>query len=188
MRYGGLYLIAIDFNGGLGYLAMRRLPISGGCLTISDEIIEIDKSVGSTIGHIWNHSKIMSLVLILGALYLVATAILGSSFSRLLVIVGVVVLVGYFSLAFFIHKFFRDNVTTDKIIPRDAVEMIVYKEGGWIRQPNLAIIYTEDGERMGRNVFLLPSWLGEDAPLERILPAVEEENIDTKSVNEVNMA
>ena len=167
---------------------MRRLPISGGCLTISDETIEIDKSLGGTVGHIWNHSKIVSMILILGVVYLVASAILGSSFSRLLVILGVVVLVGYFSLAFVIHKFFKDNVTTDKTIPRNAVEMIVYKEGGWIRQPNLAIIYIEDGKRMGRNVFLLPSWLGEDAPLERILPAIEEENIDTKPANEVNMA
>jgi len=153
---------------------------------ISDDVIEIDTSISSTVGHIWSHSKIVSLALIFGLVYLVATAISGSSFSRLLVVFGVIALVGWFSLAVFIQKFFRDNVTTDNTIPRDAIELIAYKEGGLVRQPNLTVIYTEDGEQMGRNIFLLPGWLGENAPLKRILPLLEEEGLDTKPVEEVN--
>ena len=165
---------------------MRQLPIAGGSILIGDDEVEIDTSIGRSFLNFWKHNKIGVMVLTLGLVFIVATAVRGSTFSRILVLLIPASLIAYFGVALAINKIYRPNITTDTIIPRSAIKAVVYKKGSKVQRPTFAFIYMVDEEQKGRNVFLLPEWMGEDAPLERILPVLEEEGIETKSVEEVD--
>lgn len=164
---------------------MRRLPIAGGSILIGDEVIEINTSINESFRHFWEHNRIGVVALTVGFAFIVVTAIRGSLLSRVLLLLMLLSLVAYFGIAIGVNKIFRPEVTLDTTIPRDAIELVVYNKGGKIRRPEFAFIYVIDEEQKGRNVFLLPRWMGEDAPLERILPVFEEEGMDTKPVEEV---
>ena len=166
---------------------MKRLAVAGGHVLITEDTVEADISVPKAVWRFYQESKLLSVVLLLGLVALSVGAMLGYPPGiRIIISLGAAALVGWMIIAFIINKVFRPHVTVDKTIPRDAIKSIVYKEGGMIRRPSFAIVYLKDGEQKARDVFLLPSLLGDDAPLERVLPAFEEAGIETKSVDEID--
>jgi hypothetical protein len=166
---------------------MKRLAVAGGHVLITEDAVKADISVSKAAWRFYQESKLLSVVLLLGLVALSLAAVFGyPPGARIIVLLGAAALVGWMILAFVINKIFRPHVTADGTIPRDAIKLIVYKEGGMIRRPSFAIVYLKDGEQKARDVFLFPSLFGNDAPLERVLPAFEEAGIETKPVDEID--
>jgi hypothetical protein len=168
---------------------MKRTPVAGGHLIITDEVVEADVSVAKSIQRIYHQSKLLSGGLIVAV---IAVAIAGiveyPPGSRRIIAGGILLLMGYIVLGYAINKIFRPHVSSETTIPREMIELIAYKEGGTIRRPSIAIVYQTDGTRKATNVFLSPGLLAEDAPLDRVLSVFEAAGIETKSVEEMKKA
>ena len=165
---------------------MHRLPVVGGYVEITDDVVEADISVPKAFYRFYEQTKIESGALTLAVVALALAAVFEyPPGSRVIVAFGVIVLAGYLLLAFLVNEVFRPYITTERMIPRDAIKLIAYKEGGKLRRPSFAIVYTENGDQKARNVFLFPELIGKDDPLDRVLPPFQEAGIETKPVSEV---
>lgn len=165
---------------------MERLPVAGGHVVIKDRVVETDLSIINAMQRLHQQSRVISWGLILSVAFLALAAVVGYPPGiRVIVLVGILILVAYVIAAFSINKFLRPQISREKTIPRDAIKIVVYDEGGTIRRPNFSIVYEKDGEKKIRSILLSPRFLGGDAPLERVLRRFEEAGIETTSADEL---
>ncbi|WP_273836787.1 hypothetical protein [Halococcus sp. PRR34] len=165
---------------------MERLPVAGGHLVITDESIHIDKSFRKAVKRCYQQSKIITGAWIVAVVIGGLGVILNDPIIRPGIVLGAVGLALWFGIGFVINNVFRPHITTEKTIPRESVEMVVYQKSGRIRRPTLAIAYEKGGERKARNVSLSAPWLADEEPLKRILPVFRDAGIEINSATEMD--
>jgi hypothetical protein len=164
---------------------MEQFEMANGYARITSETIEFDKDRLHPVRQSFQRSRVVPAITIFGLLYLVAIVIFLPEIVPWRILFGIGAVVSAWCIWQYVNQRWRMGLTTDKCIDCDAVECVVYGEGGRIKQPDMGIVYRDDGERDVRQVVFPPGFLGGQDDLEDAITAFRSADIEVKSAAEV---
>lgn len=155
---------------------MVSIKVGGGLLMIDEETIQIELGPIRALKRLYEQSKLIIIIVIVGLPYTAGVAVFGSSplrefgqFAILFIVIG-------FPVAT-IHYRLSNSIRTASEIRRSAIDHIEYTTGSQLRFPTLRIIITNGEVTEVRPVTLLHQRLGGDQQLEDAIQAFEESGI-----------